>query len=423
MRSRIAAEIGYSDFSREIVDEKPEEIEVFATLANYSQSQVTCDMQLSINQNVQAVKSVTVPPRDDNQKSGESEPGKIAVSFSLVYADAGVLEVKHLQQDSLAADNAAWSILPVPEKLSVLLVSAGNVVLESALQACSLAKLEIMTPSKFDELDPLVLSAEQPYDVIILDNYVPAQLPKCRYLVFGRPPEGIDVSVGRELENQVVVDWRQKHPVLKYVNLTNLFVSKCFEMDLPRDADVLAELNETSAMALVRRNGSTFLLTGFDVLQTNWPFEPGFVLFCYNAVNFLGTQVGRNQENNLRVNEPVVVDGLAPDVIANINGPGMQETEIKSSSVGSIRFPGTERVGLYSLNVPEQSVRLFAVNLLDSQESSIEPREKIVFSGESVEALDEAVSRANLPLWPFLVGLALLLACLEWLVYNLKVKI
>jgi hypothetical protein len=33
------------------------------------------------------------------------------------------------------------------------------------------------------------------------------------------------------------------------------------------------------------------------------------------------------------------------------------------------------------------------------------------------------VQRANVPLWPLLVLAALVLVCLEWLAYNLKVRI
>jgi hypothetical protein len=419
--------------------ENPEEINVFATLANYDTAPITCDVQLSINNNVRAVKSVTVPPQRTDKSSDAVIPGKLAVDFSLSYPEAGVLEVRKLppgsgETDCLSCDDAAWAILPPPKKLSVLLVTAGNKVLESALQACPLAKLDLQSPAQFDSTDPndpstgsgQFLSIEQRYDMIVLDNYVPAELPKCRYLVFGRPPDGIDVSVPGQLENQVVVDWRTKHPILKYVDLTNLFVAKCYKMILPRDADVLAEFNETPALALVRRNGSVFLLAGFDVLQSNWPFEPGFVLFCYNAAGFLGMQLGGGQEMNLKVGEPIVVDGLDGQITAQIDGPDFSGIEIKSSVSGSLRFPGTDRAGTYRLSIGEPAKggdRFFAVNLLDPKESSIEPVREIVLSGQQVQAEEQELSRANLPLWPFLVGLALVLVCLEWIIYNYKVRI
>jgi hypothetical protein len=407
--------------------EIPEEVSVFATLANYGAEPVNCDVQLSINNDVRAVRTVTVPPRASDESSGAVRPGKLAVDFSLSYAEGGVLEVRKLKSsdetDCLTCDDAAWAILPAPKKLSVLLVTAGNKVLESALQACPLAKLELQSPAQFDAVDQNDLSIEQRYDMIVLDNHVPAKLPKCRYLVFGRPPDGIDVSSPQELENQVIVDWRTKHPVLKYVDLTNLFAAKCYKMILPRDADVLAEFNETPALALVRRNGSVFLLAGFDVLQSNWPFEPSFVLFCYNAAGFLGMQLGGGQEMNLKVGEPIVVEGLDGQIAAKIDGPDFSGMEIRSSVSGSLRFPGTDRAGTYRLSIGGQPDRFFAVNLLDTEESNIEPVKEIVLSGQPVQAEERGLSRANMPLWPFLVGLALVLVCLEWIIYNYKVRI
>ena len=404
--------------------ENPDEICVFATIANFDTEEATCDVQLSINDNVQAVRAVTIPPQETSGNTVASQPGKVSIDFSLSHAEAGVLEVRQLQPDSLACDDAAWAILSPPRKLTVLLVSTGNSVLESALKACPLARLEICSPDEFEAMDfGALIIVKQPYDIIVLDNHIPDQLPRCRYLIFGRPPNGIDVSVHGQLENQVIVDWRPRHPVLKYVNLMNLFAAKCYRMALPRDAEVLAEFGQSPAIALVRRSGSIFLLAGFDVLQSNWPFEPGFILFCYNATAFLGMQTGQNQETNLQVGQPIIVEGLPPETLAEVSGPGFSGKEIKANVAGTIRFPGIDKVGIYGLKVPDLPLRLFAVNLLDAQESNVEPVREIILSGQPVEAKGSPIGRSNLPLWPFLVGIALVLVCLEWLIYNSKARI
>ena len=63
------------------------------------------------------------------------------------------------------------------------------------------------------------------------------------------------------------------------------------------------------------------------------------------------------------------------------------------------------------------------MNLLEPQESRIEPQEKIELAGVTVAAQEQGVQRANVPLWPLLVLAALVFVCLEWLAYNLKVRI
>jgi len=403
--------------------EQPEEVEVFASLANYGAEPVTRDIQLGINGDVRAVRSVTIPARQAGTDAQDAVPGKVAVNFSLKHDGEGILEVRQLGDDALACDNAAWGILEPPERLSVLLVSEGNPVLESALRACPIARLDPCTPAGFDAMDPARFAVENPYNVIVLDRHAPAHLPRCRYLVFGAVPAGIDVNSPGELENQMLVDWRVRHPVLQYVNLTNLFAARARVLELPRDAEVLAEFTESPALALLRREGSTFLMSGFDVLQSNWPFEPGFVLFCYNAMNFLAAQVDGGEQRDLNVADPITIDNVPAETTVAITRPDGSQAEVTAGPGETVRFPATYRTGVYGVAVPDEPQRFYAVNLLDADESNIEPVDEMAMSSVTVAAQGQSVQRANVPLWPALALIALILACVEWVVYNLKVRI
>ncbi len=211
--------------------------------------------------------------------------------------------------------------------------------------------------------------------------------------------------------------------MLQYVNLTNLFAARSHELRLPRDAEVLAEFGESPAMALVRRKGSVYLLTAFDVLQSNWAFEPSFVLFCYNALGYLGAQAGGGESHGLKVGEPIAMENVPVAATVTVTRPDASKAELNPDPSGAVRFPGTGRVGVYGVEVPEQPKQFYAVNLLDGEESRIEPQKEISFSSVTVAAKEGAVQRANVPLWPVLVFAALLLACIEWLAYNLRVRI
>jgi hypothetical protein len=330
--------------------------------------------------------------------------------------------VRQLTADALACDDAAWAILPPPKRLAVLLVTAGNPVLESALRACPIASVDPCSPAGFSAMDPAAFEARSSYDVIVLDNCTPERLPRARYLVWGSPPAGIDVNSPTKLENQTIVDWRSGNPVLQYVNLANLFAGESRLLQLPRDAEVLAEFADSPAIALVRRHGSTFLLVGFDCLQSNWPFEPGFVLFCFNAMNYLAAQAGTDRIRELAVAEPILLENVAAGAAVAINLPDGTRTEVQPDPGGVIRFPGTYRTGVYAVTVPNEPARLYAVNLLDVDESSIGPRHDLAFSNLTTAAQEKGVQRANVPLWPACVLIVLLLACVEWLAYNLRVR-
>ena len=403
--------------------EKAEEVNVFATLGNYGLEEVATDVQLSIDGNVQSVRSVRIGPGKAVDASGLAQPGKVSLAFDLLHGGAGVLEIRQTRADLLACDDAAWAILQPPKKLSVLLVTSGNLALRAALRACPLARLDVRTPAEFDAMDPAAMNAEGAYDVIVLDNYAAAKLPRCRYLVFGRPPAGIDVSVQEQLTNQIPVDWRSKHPVLQFVDLSNVFAAKAHKMVLPDDADVICEVNDSPAMAVVRRHGSVFLLVGFDLMETNWPFEPSFVLFCYNATSFLGHELGTGRQSSLRVGQPILVEGMPTDRPARIDGPAATNVELKCDGSGTFRFPGTHRAGVYNVQIPDRPPAVFAVNCLDAEESDIRPLRRIAFSAQKIEAMAGPPRRNNVELWPLLAMLALALASLEWFVYNSKVRL
>ncbi|HEV58941.1 MAG TPA: VWA domain-containing protein [Phycisphaerales bacterium] len=404
--------------------ESPDRVTVFATVANYDTQAVDVDVQLSFDGDVLSVRSLTLPTAQPDPEGGPDRPGQAAVEFTLTQAGGGIIELRQLHDDVLTADDAAWVVLQPPRRSRALLVTRGNVVLESVLRACPLAGLEVIGPDAFDAMDPAAFEAQGAYDVIVLDNHVPAILPRSRYLVFGRPPKGIDVVVPQQIENQMIVDWRPQHALTKHVNLANLYAAKGWRMILPRDADVLAEFNTAPAIALLQRQGSTFVLLGFDVFDTNWPFEPSFVLFVYNAVTYLGLEATGFEDTMLTTGEPLVLEGVEPGMTVRVSGPGIETQPVQIGPGPVARFVGTDRVGVYTLTVAGQASRAYAVNLLDDLESDVQPAENLVLGASRVVAAQEdRAHRANLALWPWLVLGAMVLVCTEWVVYNSKVRL
>ena len=401
--------------------DKAEEVHVFATMANYGDKEAGCDVQLSISGVVRSVRNVTVPATTPAEGDRPEAVGKTSLSFVLGHAGAGVVEVRQLRKDVLASDDAAWAILPAPRKLSALLVTSGNSPLEIALEACSLARLDVASPEAFDSVVAGDAPAP-PYDVIILDRHGPPKLPRARYMIFGEPPPDIDVKNAGLLKNQFIVDWRGRHPVLQFVNLSEMYVAEAVNMKLPRDAAVLAEFGASPAMALLRRRGSTMLLVGFDALQTKWPLEPGFVMFCYNSVNFLGLEAGREKPADMKVGEAIAVrsDGQP---LATLTRPDGGIERLTADPSGTFRFPATDRVGVYRVESPGRPVTHCAVNLLDESESNIAPSRRIVLASGDVKAMATAPRRTNQDIWPYLALAAMALVCLEWIVYNSKARL
>ena len=399
--------------------ENPSEVDVFATLANYGDEPVRCDVQLSLDGRIVGVRKPLIPARRAGEAGEPGGPGKLGVSYRFVHAGGGVVEVRHFHKDPLADDDAGYAILDPPRSLHVLLVTEGSHYLHLALESCPLARLDVCSPADFDRR---AADGVLPYDVVVLDDTAPKVLPRGRYLILGRTPQ--DVAPCRKLEGgRVFVDWQSLHPVCQHVNLENVQVAESYEMKLPRTAKVIAEFANQPAIAVCRQKGSAFLCVGFDVMESNWPYEPSFVIFLYNATRFLAYDVERTRQSHLRVGQALAHRGRPADAEARVTDPAGRDETIRPDASGMFRYPRTDRAGVYRLAIGDRRPVHFAVNLLDEKESAIEPLERIVLSGEAVQARRKGEGRANVELWPLLALLALALACVEWIVYNSKVRL
>ena len=430
--------------------ENPEALSVFVDVANYGSEAVAGEVQLAIDGNVRAVEAVTVLPRSAGKPGEAGKPGHTVVSFVLSHAGAGVLEARVLRPDALAADNKAWAVLAPAKALAVLLVTDGNPALRSALKSCAPARLDAIKPAEFDRLYAAQGAPELSYDLVVLDRHdavpplpggpsagrAPDRLPRGNYLVFGRPPAASGARAEGELKDQWIVDWRSRHPVLNFVNLDNVLVARANRLVLPRDATVLAEFGDSPAIAEVRRQGGVMILVGFDVLQSSWPFDAGFVMFCCNVVNYIGREAAEGQAPGLKVGQPLIVAQPPPAVQAPTRGrvghivrqatvttPEGATVRVEGSPSGAVRYAATSRAGVYRLAVEGGADHLFAVNLLDAAESDIGAAHELAFSGQKVKAEEGGPARANQEIWPLLALLGLLLVYVEWYVYNAKVRL
>ena len=418
--------------------EKPQEIAVFATLANYGTAGVTCDVQLSLDGNVVSVRKVAIGPRWAGGGPKAPRPAKVSISFDLAHGSGGVLGVRQMRRDALAGDDAAWAVVDPPRHLSVLAVTARaprTAPLAQALAACPLAKLDVKTPAQFAAMDMAVMGVDRPYDVIVLDNVPVADvkaLPGGGYIAFGDSARDWARDRGpvrpgakdRVLRSQAPVDWRSRHPVLQSIDLGALFVDKSWALDLPRNAEVLAEFDTSAAMALMRQEGKVCLLVGFNVMDTNWPFEASFVMFCYNATRFIGHGAGTMRNVALEVGQAIVVEGLDAGSKATVSAPHGGQSERVADDAGTLRYPRTDRAGVYGVSAPPRAPAWFAVNLLNEAEGDVAPADEIVLSGQAIAPQAAgAAARSNVELWPFLAMAALVLVLLEWAVYTSRIRL
>jgi hypothetical protein len=106
--------------------------------------------------------------------------GSLDLVFS-VPAGAHVLKASLLRQDSVAADNTAWALVPAPLPRKVLLVADDPGQLLTALRAVPGVSVQLMPTAKFQ------YAGYNQYDLIVLDAFPPDNFPPVPLLIVNPP--------------------------------------------------------------------------------------------------------------------------------------------------------------------------------------------------------------------------------------------
>jgi hypothetical protein len=152
--------------------------------------------------------------------------------------------------------------------------------------------------------------------------------------------------------------------------------------------------------------------------NTNWPLQPSFPLFLRNVLYTLGNVSDATGEESV---QPGQVKVIRPDVAVDsieVTDPKGTPQTLNRGTRAEFAFGKTEEVGVYEV-AWANARREFAVNLLDADESNIEPRPSIEVGGQKVTAGEARVQARET--WKWIAAAALVLLLLEWYVYNRRI--
>ncbi len=221
-----------------------------------------------------------------------------------------------------------------------------------------------------------------------------------------------------------------KHPIMRYLSaLQEVGIAEAFKMkDLPSRTPRLVEIDQNNSLLFtLSRAPFTDLVMTFPIINdkgewnTNWPLLPSFPLFLRNVLYALGNISDGASEETV---QPGQVRILRPDVAVSqidVTDPAGKTQTLSRGTRAEFSYGDTNQVGIYHVSWGGGRQRSFAVNLLDSEESNIEPRTSVHIGAESVVAGRER----NQPreLWKWLVVSALGLILAEWYIYNRRVYV
>jgi len=504
--------IGIVGLRAERAYDQPQSLSVFVALESTMTKPRQIDIELLIDGTVAAIKQITVPPAtaaigNDQPAApapstadgapapkpppGRPVPGTAGVIFPMDRPEGAVMQVRLRGLDSttqtavsdtdaLESDNRAWLVVPPAKRMSVAVVTRGNLFITAALKGLPLARLEQFSPPEFEAILKSGKAGE--FDVVVLDAWMPTLgksevgLPPGRYVVLGEVPTGAGLIDKGKGPPSIFMDWSRQHPVMRNVTLDPVVIAESRVIavqsrtesapagtttptpggdpagktgadaaadppdqplvESPGASLVIAETDQ--GPGIVESTGQDWraVVVPFDVAKSNWPFDVSFVVFLASAVDYIGGGQGGASGLDRLVHPGEVISARLPAGAENARAkaPDGREEPIVVAADGRAVFGPVRSLGVYEISWSGvagpgdrvdggRAVRPYAADLLDAKESDIGASDELMLATGSVARLQQQRSNLTTTLWPYFVLGALGLVMLEWFVYNRKVHV
>ncbi len=429
---------------------------IFVRALNYRSDPVKTKVQLEIRADG-VVKGIYEQPllidarRVTEEKDADQEtplvrdvPGDNSVFFELndiddrsnVVAHARLLQIN----DKFPLDDEAWLAIGVIRKSRLLIVGGVNEALDKFFtnnEATDAVADVKQVGADFLQTDEYRQAARNgDYDLIIFDRCGPKdekEMPRSNTFFIGYPPPPWTKEKTEKLESPSIKGWLHDHPVMRYLTaLYEVRMIDAFKLkDLPPRTPRLMETDRDAAVLLTLSRGPfTDLVMTFPIFDdegkwnTLWPLQPSFPLFLRNVLYALGNVSDAASEDNT---QPGAIKTLRPQTQVRrglVTAPDGKEKELQRDERDArtdFVFGDTDRAGIYKVQWENNSPRSFAINLLDADESNIEPRPSVQIGAERQVSGHERSQPREVWKWFALLALIVLLA--EWYIYNRRIYV
>ncbi len=338
---------------------------------------------------------------------------------TIIFKDEGYfpekIEVVLDSDDALETDNHAWAIIPREDTINILLVTNGNAYLQQVFNLDPRVQLTQTTPGG--------AVAQDQYDIIVFDSHAPPALIEGNYVFINALPPLPEWSAGEEIENPMLVDWDRFHPITRHLNLDNLSISKCRNIGTPPWIEVIVESRQTPLLAAFQQENVKGLVTAFDIYDSNWPMLVSFPIFFTNSIDWFVTEHGPSSLMK-RTGDILTLEATeqSSKKIEIVPPPPLKPTKLTFQDNAPVFFGGTTKTGIYQFTIDDEVHKQYAINLLSSEESQIEPKGSLkVEETQEIEGEITAVE-SNQEIWRWLAVLGLLVLIFEWYVYVKRAR-
>jgi len=399
--------------------EEPSLVQLLVGLRNFSADRRAVSIGANVNRVPAQTVTAVIPPAEG------ATPGEGSVTMRLRLSGEGLVTVRHNHEDVMPIDDSASAWITAARPLHVLLVTPGNPFLLRAIESVGSRSVRVVSGEEYEARAPTIVTdgvQGEGYDVVVFDRHSPSSPPPADSLFLGAIPPIADLSRlsdagagegGEQADEPVnLLDWRSNHPVLQWVELRNVRIRDTTRLALPSSARVLATGPGGAVMATVSDQQSRYVITSFDVLESNWPMQVGFPVFVSNALHWLA---GREQAVASVTFQPGDIPSIrVPTALDSLSYDGPVDLQAVVRGTRAV-LPRLERVGVY---VPSHDVDppVLPVSMLDAEESDIAAADalRVSTTGGQIVATAEPMPEEW---WSLCVVVALALLMVEWAVY------
>jgi len=374
------------------------DFDVLLEISNFGKAAQSFNLKIFENGDLIDVKPIEIQP--------QTVLRKVYTNFS---PQGGLLRVELDIKDGLALDNQAFAYLPTNARQRVLLVSRGNLFLESALSADPSIALEIVAPHSFDK--------NADFDLIVFDNCSPEYSGRANLIYFNPTGDATPVEIAGEIQDCKVTDLSQDHPLLRYVAFKDVAIKSAIRIK-PKQGDLLLARSGDNPLIIARNepDGRRVLVLAFDaadIERSDLPLRLAFPLLVANAIRWSGS-AGTPDVPSVRAGDTAILPVGSRSGQALIRGPDLTKTVQFDN--GELMF--TPRAsGVYEIDLNGSSRKLVS-NLVSAEESNLAPADDLE---QVVSKFDDYRRKAGLfgqPLWVYLTITALMLILIEWIAYH-----
>jgi hypothetical protein len=387
------------DFRQELSGE--DRFQVLITVKNYTDAPVVAPASASLDGRMLFRRSLELAPRGEQT---------LVLPFTGRAVGQAVARID--VEDDLAADNQAFAAVNAHDPLRVLLLTKGSFYLESVLHA--LPGVELYKSASESAAD--IAQLARGHDVVVFDGIPAPRLPPGNFFLINTVPPGLPFAdTGRAARPGMLR--RGRSALMSDVDLAAVRIDEARSVAIETPTKALQRLfwsPETDLALALLQDDVKLVYLGFDLARSNFPLQAAFPMFMSQSLEWLRPRGDGLLSTHVAAGSTRTINVPADESRVIVRAPSGAARTLEAKD-GTAHFEATGEAGIYRYAIGDTE-RTFAVSLTDARESDVNARWR---PGERQEAARPAGGggQALVPLWPWLLALALALLMLEWCVW------